>query len=135
MVNLTDNIKELLSLTDLILLDIKHTNSFDFTNLTGGNISDSEEFIEEINKQNKPVWIRQVIVPGIMDNEEYLHSLVNYLKKVNNIERIDFLPYHKMGDEKYKKLNIKNPLDDIDAMDKDKCNELYQRFMDIYKKK
>ena len=61
--------------------------------------------------------------------------MTNYLKKVNNIERIDFLPYHKMGDEKYKKLGIVNPLDNVPVMDKIKCEELYNRFMDIYNKK
>ena len=129
------NYEEIVSLTDLVLLDIKHINAHGFTDLTGGSISDSEEFIEEINKQNKPVWIRQVIVPGIMDNDEYLYSLADYLKRVKNIERIDFLPYHKMGDEKYKKLNIRNPLDGVEAMDKEKCNELYKKFMLIYNRK
>ncbi len=127
------NYEEIVSLTDLVLLDIKHVNSDGFHSLTGGNITDSEEFIKEINKQNKPVWIRQVIVPGIMDNDEYLNSLVIYLKKINNIERIDFLPYHKMGDEKYKKLNIVNPFLELNEMDNDKCNLLFNKFIDKYK--
>mgnify|MGYP003319095156 CR=1 FL=1 len=54
--------------------------------LTGGNIEEAEKFLEEVNRQNKPVWIRQVVVPGIMDNDLYLHSLSNYLKKINNVE-------------------------------------------------
>ena len=42
-------------------------------------------FIETANKLNKKFWIRQVIVPGIMDNDEYLHSLKEYIKKINKI--------------------------------------------------
>ena len=124
--------KEIVCLTDLILFDIKHTNKDDYKKLTGGNIDISEKFINEVNFQNKPVWIRQVIVPGITDNDEYINSLAQYLKKIKNIQRIDFLPYHKMGNEKYKKLNIIYPLDVVPEMDKDKCNLLYEKFIKIY---
>ena len=63
--------EEILSLTDLVLLDIKHTDEEGFNLITGSTINESEKFIEEINKQNKPVWIRQVVVPGIMNNMNY----------------------------------------------------------------
>ena len=125
--------EEIVNLTDLVLLDIKHVTSEGFHSLTGGNINDSEEFIEEVNKQNKPVWIRQVVVPGIMDNDEYIYRLSKYLKKINNIERIDFLPYHKMGEEKYEKLGMISSFNSIEAMDKDECTKLYDKFMSIYK--
>ena len=120
---------EILKLTDLILLDIKHTNKNGFKELVNGNITISEKFIDELNKQNKPVWIRQVIIPGITDTEEYLSSLKEYLKKINNIEKIDFLPFHQMANDKYKKLNIKNQLENIPEMDKEKCKQLYENFI------
>ena len=69
-----------------------------------------------------------------MDNENYLKDLATFLKKINNIERINFLPYHKLGDEKYEKLGINNPYKDKIAMDKDKCEQLYQKFLEIYDK-
>ena len=126
---------ELLKYVDLVLLDIKHTSNDGFKDLTGVNIDQSYEFIKALNKSGKPVWIRQVIVPGIMDNLEYLHSLNDYLKGINNIERIDFLPYHKLGSEKYEKLGIPNPYKDMVEMEKERCNELYQKFMtEIYQK-
>lgn len=127
--------EEIVSLTDLILFDIKHINEEGYYDITGGNIYESEEFLEEVNRQNKPVWIRQVIVPGIMDNDEYINSLSKYLNKINNIQRIDFLPYHKMADEKYRILGIENQLDGVPEMDKDKCNLLYEKFMSIYNSK
>ena len=129
------NYEKIVSLCDLILFDVKHINENGYHDLTGGHINNCEEFLHEINKQNKPVWIRQVIVPGINDNDEYLDDLCNYIKRINNIEKIDFLPYHKMGDEKYKKLNIKNPLDNVPEMDKIECENLYQRFMKLYEEK
>ena len=120
---------ELFKYVDLILLDIKHVNKEDFRNLTGGNIDVSINFIDKLNKTSIPVWIRQVIVPGIMDNDEYLDELKKVVNKIKNVERIDFLPYHKLGSEKYDKLGMVNPYKDMPEMDKDKCNLLYEKFI------
>ena len=73
-----------------------------------------EQKVDAINKLNKKFWVRQVVVPGIMDNEEYLYSLKEFLdKNINYIEKIEFLPYHKLGEEKFKKLNIPLKIFDI----------------------
>lgn len=128
------NYDELLQHIDLILLDIKHTNNEGYKDITGFELKEVENFIEAANKSNKPIWIRQVIVPGVMDNEEYLDSLVEYLKHIKNIERIDFLPYHNLGIDKYEKLNIDYPYKDKPNMDKTKCDELYNLFIEKYKK-
>ena len=129
------NYNEILKYVDLVLLDIKHTNKKDYKELTGWNIDEADEFIKSLNKSNKKVWIRQVIVPGIMDNDEYLTSLSNKLKTIKNIERIDFLPYHKLGREKYIAMNIPYPLENTPEMNKDECQKLYEKFMNIYKNK
>ena len=63
-----------------------------------------------------------------------MDSLVEYLKHIKNIERIDFLPFHRLGREKYIKLNIPYPYEDKDDMDKDKCNELYNYFITKFKR-
>ena len=126
------NYEEILKYVDLILLDIKHTNKDKYKELTGLDNDESLRFREALNKSGKPVWIRQVIVPGLMDNDEYLKELVKEVKSINNVERIDFLPYHNMAYNKYQKLGISYPYKDIPAMDKLKCNELYDKFMKMY---
>ena len=71
-----------------------------------------------------------------MDNNEYLESLSEFIKNkinINNIEKIEFLPYHKLGKEKYLKLNIPYPCENIPEMDKNECDNLYNRFLKIYK--
>lgn len=125
--------EEVLKYIDLVILDIKHTSKEGYKELTNLDIYHVEKFIEDLNKSNKPVWIRQVIVPGLMDNKEYIDSLVNYIKKIKNIQRVDFLPYHRLGREKYLTLNIPYPYEDKQDMDKEKCNELYQYFIEKYK--
>ena len=90
-------------------------------------------WIEVANRLNKKFWVRQVVVPGIMDNDEYLYSLKDYLNKnIKNICKIEFLPYHKLGEEKFKKLNIPYPCQNIPEMDKVKCKELYDKFIKIW---
>ena len=126
--------EEVLKYIDLILLDIKHTTKEGYKNITGLEITEVEKFIKEINKQNKKVWIRQVIVPGIMDNKEYIDNLVKYLKNIKNIERVDFLPYHRLGREKYLAMNIDYPYEDKQDMNKDSCDKLYKYFEEQYKK-
>ena len=129
-----NNVDEILKYVDLVLLDIKHTSKDGFKALTGGNKDIQDKFIEHLNKSGKKVWIRQVIVPGIMDNDEYIESLVKTIKNIKNVERIDFLPYHKLGREKYITMGINYPLENTPEMNKDKCTKLYNKFMEIYKK-
>lgn len=127
------NYKEILSVVDLVILDIKHTDEVGYKMITGQSILGVEKFITELNDSGKKVWIRQVIIPGITDSIEYIKGLSKYLEKIKNIERVDFLPFHRLGEEKYKILNIPYPYDDKNDMSKEKCQELYKEFEKIYK--
>ena len=122
---------EILSLVDLVLLDIKGITKEGFMNITQRDMFDKFlEFVDALNKSGKEVWIRQVIIPGVNDSLEYVKDLSQFIKdNINNVSRVDFLPYHKMGLEKYEKLNIENPYQDKEAMDRIKCDELYNEFM------
>lgn len=128
------NYEEILNNVDLVLLDIKHTNKDKYKELTGHVIDEYLNFKEALNKSNKKVWIRQVIIPGLMNNQEYLNSLAKEVKSIKNVEKIDFLPYHNMAINKYKELGIDYPYKNIEAMDKEKCIELYDKFIKIYNK-
>ena len=67
-----------------------------------------------------------------MDNDNYLHDLASYLQKIKNIEKIEFLPFHHLGFSKYEELKIENPLKDVAEMDTKECEELQEKFMNIY---
>jgi pyruvate formate lyase activating enzyme len=123
--------KKILSKIDLVLLDIKAINKEGFINITQRDFFDRfMEFVKQLNESGKEVWIRQVIIPGINDNVEYIKDLSQFIKEnILNVSRVDFLPYHKMGLEKYEKLGIVSPYNDIDNMDKDKCDMLYKEFL------
>ena len=115
---------EVLKYTDLVILDIKAIDDIGYKKMTGKEIEEFNYFVERLNKSNNKVWIRQVIIPNINDNEEYILKLKKYIKKIKNIEKKELLPYHSMGIEKYKKLNLKYRLLNTLDMDKEKCKKL-----------
>ena len=121
---------EILSLVDLVIFDIKSLDDINYMKMTGNKISESLKFLECCQKNNKKMWIRQVIVPGINDSEAYIDSLAHFIKKLKNIEKIELLPFHTMAYEKYKKLNLDNPLKDKVNMDKEKCNKLEKKLIE-----
>ena len=110
---ITQKIEELLSYTDLVLLDIKHIDNEKCTHLTGVPNTKTLEFAKYLSDNNIPVWIRQVIIPTITDDEKDLLKLKHFLHSLNNIEKIELLPYHNLGKFKWEKLGYTYPLSNI----------------------
>ena len=71
------------------------------------------DFAEYLNEINKPVWIRQVLIPGITDNEEDLKKLKDFLRTLNNVQKIEILPYHDLGKFKWENLGLQYELNNI----------------------
>ena len=115
---------EILKYTDLVILDIKAINEIDYKKMTGKDMSVFEFFLERLLENKNKIWLRQVIVPNINDNKEYILKLKKYIKKFKNVEKVELLPYHTMAIDKYEKLNIDYPLKGIEDMDTLKCKEL-----------
>ncbi|MCY6369674.1 pyruvate formate-lyase-activating protein [Clostridium ganghwense] len=123
------NYEEILKYTNLILLDIKHSTNDEFKTLTGVSMKNLIKFIEVINSSHTKVWIRHVIIPGITDSNKHLEKLKEIIKKIKNVEKIEFLPYHTLGIDKYKTLNYDFKLKNLEPMDKNKCKALEQTFI------
>lgn len=113
MVSITDDIKTLLSLTDLVLLDIKHINSDKCKNLVGLGNEKELAFARYLSDNNIHMWIRQVLVPGYTDDEQDLLQLKDFIDSLNTIDKIEVLPYHDMGRYKWEKLGLKYQLDGV----------------------
>ena len=126
---------ELFNTIDMVLLDIKSISKEGFIDITQNDRFDEfMKFIDLLNKTDIEVWIRQVIVPGVNDSIDYVKKLSQFIKNnIKNVTRVDFLPYHKMGTEKYVKLGINDPYSNVVAMDKDKCDLLYKEFKEEFK--
>lgn len=119
MVDITDDIKELLSLTDLVLLDIKHINDEKCKELVGVSNKKELAFAKYLSDNNIPVWIRQVIVPGITDNEEDLLELKEFINSLKNVKNIELLPYHELGKSKWENLGLDYELEGVPSATKE----------------
>lgn len=98
--------KDVLSETDLVLLDFKAFDSELYKKITGGNFSHTLKFAEYLSEKEIPVWIRFVYVPGLTDNLEMINEMAEFLTKMTNIEKIEILPFHKMGEYKWSNLEL-----------------------------
>ena len=106
--------KQLMQYTDIVLLDIKHIDNDEHKLLTGhgnANILDCTRYLSRISK---PVWIRHVLLPGVTDKESDLLRLHDFLSTLDNIQKVEVLPYHTLGVYKWKQLGIKYTLKGVE---------------------
>ena len=116
---LTDEIKELINLTDLFLLDIKCINDEKAINLTGVSKKKELEFARYLSNINKTMWIRQVLVPGYTDNEQDLIKLREFISTLKSVEKVEVLPYHDLGKFKWEQLGEVYPLEKVRTANND----------------
>lgn len=109
--DLTSDIKKLIDLTDLFLLDIKCINDEKAKELTGVSNKKELAFAEYLSSIGKPMWIRQVLVPGITDDEQDLLALKDFISTLKSVEKVEILPYHDLGKFKWEKLGCKYELE------------------------
>lgn len=106
--------KELMKVTDLVLLDIKQIDNEEHRKLTGFGNENILALARELSDWNVPVWIRHVLVPGGSDRDDYLQRLADFLATLSNVERVDVLPYHTLGVFKWQNLGIPYPLEGVE---------------------
>ena len=105
---------ELMRYTDLVMLDIKHIDDEQHKILTGctnKNILDLARYLSDIKK---PVWIRHVLVPERSDYDEYLIKLDEFIQSLDNVQKVEVLPYHTLGAYKWDELGYEYKLKGID---------------------
>lgn len=112
-VELTNEIKELIDLTDLFLLDIKCINDDICKELCGISNKKELEFANYLSEHNKKIWIRQVIVPGYTDKKEDLIKLREFINFLKTVEKVELLPYHDIGKFKWEELGLKYELENV----------------------
>ena len=118
-----EKLDHLMTLTDLVMLDIKHIDPEKHKELTAQPNKRILEFAAYLNDKKVDMWIRHVVVPGITDDDKYLGELGYFIGQFTNLKALDVLPYHTMGEVKYKKLGMEYKLKGVPAMDKDKAIE------------
>lgn len=119
----TEKFDRLIKSTDLIMLDIKHIDNEHHMELTKQSNDNILEFAEYLAKNNVPVWIRHVVVPGITTDKAFLYQLGRFIGRLKNVKALDVLPYHEMGKVKYENLGIDYPLRDTPPATKEQALE------------
>lgn len=112
--------KKLLEVSDLFLLDIKHIDDEACKKLTGQSNAHTLAFAKFLSDHGKPIWIRQVLVPGITDDDESLARTRAFIDTLTSVEKVEVLPYHTMGVVKYEKLGLEYPLKEVSAPTKER---------------
>lgn len=119
-----DTVKELMDYTDLVLLDIKNYDPLVYETVTGVSLSPTLKFLELLKELNKTTWIRYVLVPQLTDNLDSIRKLSAYLDEYPNVEKIELLAFHKMGEYKWKELGLEYKLYDTKEPDKELMEEV-----------
>ncbi len=116
--------------SDMLLLDIKDLNEEDSIKLCGISPSKAIAILDFCEEVHKPVWIRHVLVPGYTLKTEKLEMLAKFLEKYSCVKKVELLPFHKMGEYKWKNLNYSYSLEDVPEPSESevlKSREIFQR--------
>ena len=125
---------QLMEVTDLVMLDIKHIDPEGHKDLTGHNNDGILAFARYLDEKQIPVWIRHVVVPGITDDRGQLIRLGQFMGTLNNVKALDVLPYHVMGVSKYAQLGIPYPLEGVPAATQAQALEARKIILAAYQK-
>lgn len=116
--------EEILAQTDLVILDLKHVSSRGYRELTGVGKEELEPFLSALNNSASDIWIRHVVVPGITDSYQHIAQLNAQLKDIKNVKRVELLPYHSLGENKYAELGLKYRLSGVKQLKDDRLRVL-----------
>jgi pyruvate formate lyase activating enzyme len=118
----------LLADTDLVLLDIKSWNPARYRRLTGVDLAPTLAFARRLSDLGKLMWIRFVLVPGLTDRDDDVEGLATFVAGLGTVERLDVLPFHKLGAPKYARLGIPFPLDHTPTPGQDLVRRVRDQF-------
>ncbi|MBU9711412.1 pyruvate formate-lyase-activating protein [Evansella tamaricis] len=108
-----EKLKELFKYIDLFLVDIKHMDEKKHKVLTGVSNKHILQFAKQLSDERVPIWVRHVLVPGHSDDEQDLQKLSDFIQTLSNVEKVEILPYHKMGVYKWQELGFDYPLEGV----------------------
>jgi pyruvate formate lyase activating enzyme len=120
----------LLEATDLFLMDIKAGLPDLYNRLTRGHLERQMAFATRCSEAGRPMWVRFVLVPGLTDSPENLRAVADIALKLQTVERVEVLPFHKLGEFKWQELGMKYQLADTPACSEEQAEQVRQQFRD-----
>ncbi|MCC5911631.1 MAG: pyruvate formate lyase-activating protein [Clostridiaceae bacterium] len=131
----TSLMEEVLEYVDLVLMDVKHINSTKHKELVGVDNDKILAFGEYLSQKSIPIWIRHVVVPTYTDEEVDIKGLAEYILNLKSVKKVELLPYHSMGKEKWQALGLQYPLEGLpDATEEDikRVKAIFNRYFEKY---
>lgn len=125
---------EVMKYTDLVMLDVKHIDPESHKKLTGKSNENILGFAKYLEGKNIPLWVRHVVVEGFTDKKEDLINLGEFIGSLKNLKALDVIPYHNMGEGKYKELGIEYPLEGLAPLTTQKAVEAKNFILEGVKK-
>ena len=117
-----------LEFVDLVLLDIKSFEPETYIKVTSVPIEPTLTLAKYLSEINKPAWIRFVLVPGLTDDLKNVEGLADFVATLHNVERLEVLPFHKMGEYKWEQLGFEYQLKDTSSPTPEKVQEVIAIF-------
>lgn len=116
---------------DLVLLDVKSGDEETYKKVTRRELQPTIDFGDRLNAIGKPVWIRFVVVPGLTDGPENVANVAKIVSRwKSNVERVEVLPFHNMGADKWHELGYPYTLEDTKPPkpeDVEKIREVFRK--------
>lgn len=122
--------KPVVAHADLVLLDIKSYDPNLYQQVTSVSLEPTLTFARYLADIHKPTWIRFVLVPGLTDPESNVTGLANFVATLPNVERVEVLPFHKMGEYKWEQLGLPYALHDTQPPTPEQIAAVKQIFAD-----
>jgi len=119
-----------LSAIDLVLLDVKSSNPDTYRRVTGRDLTPTLRFAERLASLSKPVWVRFTLVPGETDDPANVEGIANFVAPMKNVEWVEVQPFHKMGEFKWKAMNMEYKLANTEPPTRDLVNRVIGQFRD-----
>jgi pyruvate formate lyase activating enzyme len=113
---------------DLVLLDIKAWDPRRHRQLTGKDNGPVLDFARRLAARKRPVWIRFVLVPGVTDHPDDVAEIAKFCASLGNVQRVDVLPFHQMGQYKWEKLGLYYTLSDLEPPTNDQVEQVCSQF-------
>ena len=122
----SDIVTKIAEFIDLFLYDLKIVDEEKHKEYTGKSNEIIKQNLELLTKAKHKVIVRIPIIPTINDNLEDIKQFGEYLSELEII-RVELLPFHKIGEEKYQKLNKINRMRDIQKPTKEHMITIKER--------
>jgi pyruvate formate lyase activating enzyme len=91
---------------DLVLLDVKSGIPETYKKTTGRDLQPTLDFGRRVADSGTEIWIRFVLVPGLTDAEENVEAVADYVSTLSTVSRVEVLPFHQMGQDKWATLGM-----------------------------